>query len=177
MKGKEPESGPPPIGRVLEEFERPLTRYAARLTGNLERAREVVQDVFLRLCGEDRARLDGRLPQWLFTVCRRRAIDVRRKEKRMRTMDAAAVLAERGAEGCDPRQEVELQELQSRLLEVLAGLSEKQQEVVRLRFQNGLSYRDIAAVTGLGVGNVGFLIHTAIRALRERMGSTEGQES
>lgn len=177
MKGEEPESGPPPISRVLEEFERPLTRYAARLTGSLERAREVVQDVFLRLCGEDRARLDGRLPQWLFTVCRRRAIDVRRKERRMRTMDGTAALAERGAEGCDPRQVAERHEQRSRLLEVLAGLPEKQQEVVRLRFQNGLSYRDIAVVTGLGVGNVGFLIHTAIRTLRERMASTEGQES
>jgi RNA polymerase sigma factor (sigma-70 family) len=54
---------------------------------------------------------------------------------------------------------------------LLAGLSDNQQEAVRLRFQNGLSYRDIAAVTGLSVTNVGFLIHTAIKTIRTRLGA------
>ena len=49
---------------------------------------------------------------------------------------------------------------------MLAGLPDNQQEVVRLKFQDGLSYKEIAGVTGLTVSNVGFLIHTAIHTLR-----------
>ena len=40
------------------------------------------------------------------------------------------------------------------------------QEVVRLKFQNGMSYKEIADVTALSVSNVGFLLHTAINRLR-----------
>ena len=33
-----------------------------------------------------------------------------------------------------------------------------------------MSYKAIAAITGLSVSNVGYLLHTAVRTLRERMG-------
>ena len=63
---------------ALERYERPLVGYAYRLLGDLERARDVVQDTFLRLCQQDRAKLDGRVKEWLFAVCRHRAIDCQR---------------------------------------------------------------------------------------------------
>ena len=44
-----------------------------------------------------------------------------------------------------------------------------QQEVVHLKFQSGLSYREISDVTGLSVSNVGFLLHTALARLREQV--------
>ena len=66
------------IRAALSRYEGELTRYAQRLTGNLERAREVVQETFLRLCREDSAKIDGHLCEWLFTVCRNQALDVRR---------------------------------------------------------------------------------------------------
>jgi hypothetical protein len=47
------------IREVLSQREGPLIRYAAQITGDLDRARDVVQDTFLRLCAEDRSRLDG----------------------------------------------------------------------------------------------------------------------
>ena len=50
-----------------------------------------------------------------------------------------------------------------RLLEVLMM---NQQEVVRLKFQNGFSYKEISRITALSVSNVGFLIHTAVARLR-----------
>jgi RNA polymerase sigma-70 factor (ECF subfamily) len=48
-----------------------------------------------------------------------------------------------------------------------------QREVVRLKFQNQLSYEEIAAVTSLSVSNVGFLLHTALKTLRLRMAEME----
>src|SRR5512143_2748357 len=75
---------------VLDRFEVRLTSYAARLTGNVESARDVVQDTFLRLWSADRAAVEPILPQWLFAVCRNRAVDVRRRGKHMaRTNDTA----------------------------------------------------------------------------------------
>ena len=55
-----------------------------------------------------------------------------------------------------------------RVSAAMSALPENQREVLRLRFQGGLSYKQIAGVTGLSVTNVGFLIHTAIGRLRKR---------
>src|SRR5205809_826910 len=70
----------------VARWESDLLRYARHLVGDVEQARDVVQETFLKLCQQDRARLDGHLVEWLFTVCRNGALDVRRKEQRMTTM-------------------------------------------------------------------------------------------
>ncbi len=162
------------LRETLDQYERPLVRYAQRLTGNLETARDVVQDAFSRLCSQDRADVDGHVAEWLFTVCRRRALDVRRKENRMSAMPEA--FRDAAASGDPPPPVVlELEEAASRMLRILQALPENQQEVIRLKFQGGLRYKEIAGVTGLSVGNVGFLMHTGMKAIRERLREIDGE--
>ncbi len=160
------------IRTVLGEYEAPLTRYAARITGDIDLARDVVQETFLRLCAQDRAEVDGRLPQWLYTVCRSRALDVRRKEGRMQALSDDQVKACPSMDH-DPARVAQHREGTGRVMQALAVLPDNQQEVVRLRFQGGLSYKEIAGVTGLTVTNVGYLIHTAIKAIREKLNANE----
>ena len=57
----------------------------------------------------------------------------------------------------------------ARVLDLLSTLPKNQREVIRLKFQNELSYREISEVTGLSPSNVGFLIHRGLRLLRERL--------
>jgi RNA polymerase sigma-70 factor (ECF subfamily) len=162
------------IQSALGEHEGPLLRYAQRITGDLEQARDVVQDTFLKLWREDPAELDGHLAEWLFTVCRNKAIDVRRKESRMTTV-AEAQLSTRAGDEFTPDVVAERRDTAGRALELLERLPGNQQEVIRLKFQNGLSYREISGVTGLTVTNVGFLIHRGIKTLREQMCRLEPQ--
>ncbi len=63
---------------------------------------------------------------------------------------------------CEAEEKVHLDRLVDKL-------SPRQQEVLRLRLQAGLSYREIAEVTGLTVGNVGFHLHQAVRNLRDSL--------
>jgi RNA polymerase sigma-70 factor (ECF subfamily) len=156
------------IQQVVDRFEGPLVRYCARITGNVELARDVVQDAFLKLCRQSPADVAGHLEQWLYTVCRNRALDVRRKETRMQTISEAQATA------CESREKCQLgvleqSELSGQMLRLLAALPDNQQEVVRLKFQGGLSYRDISRVTNLSVSNVGYLIHMAIHTLRREL--------
>ena len=58
--------------------------------------------------------------------------------------------------------------------ELVKSLPERQQEVVRLKFQSGLSYKDISAVTNLSVSNVGLLLHKAVRAIRKGINPDAG---
>jgi RNA polymerase sigma-70 factor (ECF subfamily) len=160
------------VRSVLDEYEAPLTRYAARIIGDLDLAREAVQETFLRLCTQEPAEVDGHLAQWLYTVCRSRAVDMQRKERRMQALDESQVDT-REALDCDPAVVTESHEGVTSILQVLALLPANQQEVVRLRFQNGLRYKEIASFTGLSVSNVGYLIHTAIKSIREALGTCD----
>ena len=156
------------IRSALGLYQGPLTRYATQITGDLEQARDVVQDTFLRLCTQDPARLQDHLAAWLFKVCRNRALDVVRKEKRMSPLEDERLSTRQSAE---PSVTAALEKKQglSQILSVLETLPPRQREVLRLKFQNDLSYREIAAVTKLSVSNVGFLIHTGLKAIRKQI--------
>lgn len=168
MKPLEPSVNGHWIHSTVDQFEGPLVRYAARLTGNVEAARDVVQDTFLRLCRAERNEVQPHLAQWLFTVCRNRALEVARKETRMKTLTE-----ERACEAVyassSQTATIENRETLSQVLELLDTLPPNQQEVMRLKFQNGLSYREISEVTELSVTNVGYLLHTAIQSLRRKL--------
>ena len=159
---------------VVRRYELPLVQYAARITGCRERARDVVQDTFLRLGNQDPAALGNDPAKWLFTVCRNRALDLCRKEHRMTYLDPEA--SER-APSTDPSPADALarKEAAGFLLRILEKLPPRQQEVIQLKFQNGLSYQEISEVTQLSVSNVGFLIHKGIKALREQHSASAAQ--
>lgn len=154
---------------LLAKCEGPLLRYATRITGSEELAREVVQDTFCRLCQQPREKVSGREVEWLYTVCRNRSLDVRRKEGRMQTSDAG--LANRAGAGPAPSAVAEGRETSGRVMSLLHTLPENQRDVVLLKFQEGLSYKEISAITELSVSNVGYLLHTALKTLRTRLRS------
>ena len=150
---------------ALDRYERPLIRYAKWLLGDVELARDVVQETFLRLCREDPARIEGHLAPWLFTVCRNLALDTREKASRSTALEQAEVpVVYDFDEQHDARQAL------SRVLDVLETLPRNQREVVYLKFHGGLSYKEIAAVTALSTSNVGFLLHRAVHAIRSHLG-------
>lgn len=156
------------LHQVVQQYESRLVNYTARLTGDLERARDVVQDAFLRLCWQRRADVEPIAAQWLYTVCRNRALDVLKKENRMNQ------LSDQQAESCRSREADQAAALQQReeaasAAAMLQQLPDRQREVIRLKVEGGLSYRQIAEVTGLSVSNVGYLLHMGIKALRERL--------
>ena len=133
-----------------------------------ELAQDVVQETFLQLCRQPDGDLQERVAPWLFKVCRFRAIDLKRKESRMRAVQDE-LLVQPTDETADPTASLEQQEAVDNLQKQISRLPDSQQEVLRLKFQTGLSYQEIADVTGKSRTNVGFLLHTAIKKLRERI--------
>ncbi len=157
------------IEDAVREHQAPLLRYATRLVGgDEERARDVVQDTFVRLLRQPPDRVNGHVVEWLYTVCRNRALDVLRKEGRMRTFAEGEVEKVRAGEA-RPGRELEAEERRAAVLDLIDRLPPNQQEVIRLKFQNGFSYKEISRITELSVSNVGFLIHTAVKKLRQEM--------
>lgn len=157
---------------ALDRFERPLLDYAKRVTGDLDAARDVVQETFVRLWSEDQAAVQDRLAPWLYTVCRRLAVDHQRRERAMKAREQATVAtlpSDSPGDAAEQRDELQI-------MRRLAGLlPEKQQEALRLRFQGGLSYQEIASVMEESIGHVGWLLHQGLKDLRQRMEAREVQ--
>lgn len=164
------------IEEQVREHEAALCRYAYSLCGSVSDARDAVQETFLRLCRCDPDRVRGHEAAWLFRVCRTRVLDQKRKEKPVSPLtphqetsiadpgpDPAAAAATREAVGLLPR--------------LLNRLPANQREALRLKFQQHLSYKDIAEITGQPVGTVGYLIHEGLRALRTDLHTLEGVSS
>ena len=156
----------------LEALHPDLLRYAAYLLGDGDRARDVVQDAWSRYWSQPPAERDGwpagRRRAWLFTVCRHRVIDLRRKDCRMTTLPATTI-DRPTAEDVGPARVAERREDHAAAMLHLAALPASQQEAIRLRFQGGLSYREIAEVTGQSVPHVGNTLHRALQSLRQKL--------
>lgn len=156
------------IERAVVEHESALIGYAKTFVHDLDRARDVVQDTFIRLCKQDPDKLGEHLRSWLFTVCRNRCLDVLRKDRRIEPIDQLRWEKFSGNE-TPPDQQAEDDDRVADVMRFMDRLPKNQREVILLKFQQGMSYEEIHNVTGLTQGNIGFLIHTGLKRLREWM--------
>jgi RNA polymerase sigma factor (sigma-70 family) len=156
------------VQSALERFERPLLQYALSILQDIDRARDTVQETFLRLHKQEQATIEGHLSQWLFTVCRNCALKSLKKEDRYIYVEHEE-FEHHKVESITPLQEMARREQVARLMEHVKSLPRNQQEVVRLRFHGNHSYQEISKITGLTVGNVGFILNAAMRNLRTKL--------
>jgi len=160
---------------ALERFERPLLQYALSIVQDLDRAKDIVQETFMRLHTQEQAKIEGHLSQWLFTVCRNCSLKSLKKEDRYIYVEHQEFEHHR-VENITPLQDMARRETATRLMEHVMTLPKNQQEVVRLRFHGNHSYQEISEITGLSVGNVGFILNAAMRNLRGKMERDEKDE-
>jgi RNA polymerase sigma-70 factor (ECF subfamily) len=150
--------------------------YATHLLGDRDRASDVVQDTFVRLCRQPRNEVESRVNAWLFRVCRNRALDVLKKEGRMKTMSDRAVAthaANQSNQDSNPQAIALQREQADKAGSLLSNLPENQREVIRLKVQGDLTYREISELTGLSISNVGYLLHTGLKAIRTNLAAIE----
>lgn len=150
---------------ALVEYECRLVRYSTRLLyGNEDRARDVVQHAFMKLCEQDRSAVEDRLGPWLFRVCRNRAIDELRRDGT--TEQISHGLLDRADENqIDPSSCVESNDLMDYIQLLIGRLPAAQQEVVEL-WSQGLKHDEIAEVVEKKPGAVRGTLHRAIKSLK-----------
>jgi len=159
------------VMEAVELYELPLLRYARRLVGDVDLAADAVQHAFVKLCEESSERLDGRVAPWLFRVCRNRVIDHLRRAGREHSLHdesnaPPSAKGQAGSREVDPALSAEQADLAGRLRELLQHLPAPQREAIDL-WCEGLTYRQIAEVTGRQEGHVRVLAHRGLTALRK----------
>jgi len=159
------------IEELFAALESPLLGYAMRLTGELSLAEDLVQEAFMRLHAQfDEVRDPKR---WLYRTVRNLALNQLRSVSKIVQLRSATEEGASVGESADPRplpdeQIVRLEGIGLVRLS-LETLDDRSRELVRLKFTEELSYKEIGARTGLSVGNVGFSLHHALKAIAEEL--------
>ena len=154
---------------LFDTEETPLLRYAFSLIGRRAVAEEIVQEVFLQLHTHWD---DVDSPKaWLFRSVRNRAINhIRDNQREILNSDGRDVessIAE------DETPEIMLLRMEAAgvLRQIVEELDETDRQLVKLKYFEGLKYRDISAKTGLSVSNVGYRLHHILRELASKLRS------
>lgn len=156
---------------MVREHEGALLRYVSRYVDRATAA-EIVQESFLRLWKEDMQELQGREKAWLFCVSRNMALDQLKRKgqlgKDAESFDETSVsdVSAQAMSARTPEEDLDRRQQMAALQQALRQLAPKEEEVVRLKFLDGFSYKEISAITGLSVSHVGVLIHQAMKFLR-----------
>jgi RNA polymerase sigma factor (sigma-70 family) len=154
------------IEQAIAAHQSALIGYASTILNDTDLARDVVQDTFVRMCHQDLGKIHESIKSWLFTVCRNRSLDMLRKDKRVQQLEEIRWKKVAGP-GLQPDENAQHEERIALVMGYMDRLTDNQREVIILKFQHELSYQDIHEITGLTTGNIGFLIHTGLKRLRE----------
>ena len=160
----------PKFGTIEEAFlalEAPLLAYAMRLLKVPAMAEDVVQEAFVRLHAEFDVVRDPK--RWLYRSVHNLALNQLRRDNKVVPLHPAPGEAEQGNDPTDPQllPDEAIVRIESIGLVRLSldALDERSRELVRLKFNDGLSYKEMSARTGLTVSNVGYLLHHALKVI------------
>lgn len=179
MKTPEEASATPQAWATIEEvfaaLESPLLAYARRLVGDFAAAEDVVQDAFMKLHSQFQ---QVRTPQpWLYRTVHNLAVDHQRRASRIVLVDDRTSEDMPANDTSDsqpmPDEQIARWEGIGLVRLVLETLDARSRELIRLRFEEELSHKEIAESTGLTVGNVGYILHHALKAMALELEKTE----
>jgi len=166
----------PPGWETIEELfaalESPLLSYALRLVGELSVAEDVVQDAFMKLHAQFEQVREPR--RWLYRTVHNQALNLRRRTDKIVPLNPqnegnAPVATDATDPQPLPDEQIARWEGIGLVRLSLEMLDERSRELIRLKFNENLSYKEISLRTGLKVGHVGYLLHHALKAIADEL--------
>jgi RNA polymerase sigma factor (sigma-70 family) len=172
----DPASVKRPAGETIEELfaalESALLSYALRLAGQRAAAEDMVQDAFMKLQTQfDEVREPRR---WLYRTVHNLALNHRRRADKIVSLDCPVEPGATAAhDAVDPQplpdEQIARWEGIGLVRLSLETLDDRSRELVRLKFNEGLSYKEMSNHTGLSPSNVGYLLHHALKSIGEEL--------
>jgi RNA polymerase sigma-70 factor, ECF subfamily len=156
----------PALERLVRALQDPWFRFCYSQLRNEEMARDAAQETalrFVRLVQNFRG--DSSITTWSLGI----ALNVCREMRRKRLVTSAEVPEGASSEN-GPEELAGKTEAHAALHQAMTGLSERQQQVVTLRFFEERSTEETAKIMGCAAGTVKATLHQALRALKNRVG-------
>lgn len=155
----------PSLALLFQTEESPLLRYAFGLVGRRAVAEELVQEAFLQLHRHWSSVENPR--GWIYRSVRNLALNHLRDHRREEFDESA------GANSPDiadtPDIALGRSETVGFLRTLIEDLGGEDRQLIKLKFEERLSYSGISDKTGISVGNVGYRLHHLLKGLAESL--------
>lgn len=146
-----------------------LYRFAFRLLGNNEEAKDVVQEVMIKVwTGRDQLDQVQNLEAWCMRITKNLSLDRLRQQQR-RPTDSLEKGMPLTHHSLTPAEATELGERMKRIGELMAELPDKQRQVMHLRDIEGYSYNEICEILEIDMSQVKVNLFRARNAVREKL--------
>ncbi len=146
-----------------------LFRFAFRLLGSSEEAKDVVQEVFIKVWnGREQLEQIQNMEAWCMRITKNLSLDKLRARQRKFT-DTLEESFDVQQEGLSPHETTEMMESMVRINQLIAALPEKQRQVIHLRDVEGYSYNEICDILELDMNQVKVNLFRARNAVREKL--------
>ena len=146
-----------------------LFRFALRFLGNEEDAKDIVQEVFIRVWnGRDKMHEIENWEAWCMRVTRNLSLDRLRFLNRntTRPMEESFGLQH---DALNPYESTEIGESMQKIAQMIRSLPEKQRQIIHLRDVEGFSYQEICEILELDMNQVKVNLFRARSAVREKL--------
>ena len=153
---------------LFTALESPLLNYALRLTMASSTAEDLVQEAFMKLQAQFKEVREPR--PWLYRTVHNLALNQQRQARKIVPLEPGSPA---GGETADPRPLPDEQIVRSEGIGLvrltLETLDERSRELIRLKFTENLSYKEMSERTGLKTGHIGYLLHHALKSMADEL--------
>ena len=165
---------------LLQRYDRQVLGLALRFTGNSEDARDIYQDVFVRVYKSlPKFEFRSSFRTWLFRVATNVCLTHQARSRKLKLVSMDEAEGEEAgrfgpvlAAGTSERSLLR-RELSGLLSDAVGQLSPRQRLVFEMRHYQGYKLAEIATLLNCAEGTVKRHLFTATRRMRERLSSTE----
>ncbi|HYF66583.1 MAG TPA: sigma-70 family RNA polymerase sigma factor [Ohtaekwangia sp.] len=146
-----------------------LFRFALRFLNNEEEAKDVVQEVFIRVWnGREQMNEVQNWEAWCMRITKNLSLDRIRSMTRKQTQSIEDTFDVKN-ESLTPHESTEADESMQRINQLISGLPEKQRQIIHLRDVEGYSYNEICDILQLDMNQVKVNLFRARNAVREKL--------
>jgi len=160
------------FGRLYDLYADRIYRHIYYRTSNIEDARDLTQEVFVKAWGALPKFKRTKTPflGWLFTISHNRVIDYYRTRKNNVVLNETITIVDNQK---SPEKLIEEKFTQQEVRRAILKLPGEQQQVILLSFIEGFEYSEIALALNKSEGNIRVMIHRALRKMREYLNKAQ----
>jgi RNA polymerase sigma-70 factor (ECF subfamily) len=168
------------LTQTVKEHEAALIRYASRMLNDRDNARDAVQEAFIRFARnleKKEKKAINNVQAWLYKVTRNICLDTLRSKKKRLELPLEENIDRFVCPQKAPDATLKVNEDMQMLRKMINNLEPREREILLLKLEHDKSYKEMAEIMEISVGNVGFILHNTMKKLKAGYRSSAGGES
>ena len=160
------------LAGIYEQFHEPIYSYVYRRVNDVEMASDLAAEVFHRLLRsvQQKGFPECEMRAWLYRTAHNLVVDHYRRQMHRQHLPLEEDLVDGGE---DPAGLVEQKANADRVRRALQYLTDAQQQVIALKFLQGLTNQEVAEILDRSVGAIKLLQHRGLAALQRHLAADE----